>query len=417
MQTRNRPPQFHSPYSHRVSIIEHPLTPIRFIITDCPSDANLTSDYKPIFEENGVHHIVRLCEPTVYDGKVLQEFGIEVVDLAFEDGSVPPEPVLTAFRSLIDQLMASSTASTDTSSSSRTTDPPSIAIHCVSGIGRAPVLVVVALVDAGMEPLEAVELVRQKRRGALNKKQLEWVMDGKKGLKKRKPGTGTGGGGGGFWGKGSSSGSSAGSSGKSGGLAAAASSHLSPNRSPAPSSAHSRSSSYPQTANNSFTDLSNASTISSPTTKTSTSAALSTNVDSKSDISTGNHRTDNQSQTLSVETMTLDRYSRRPTTNGTGSAPSSPAVARSSVPMSPSSSSVVSDNFAAMVLKVKRVMSLERVGGPQKGEYRQSIRSSEAYNALDNVAFENHASLKVETMGKGGRKPSFQLEDDELEAD
>ena len=36
-------------------------------------------------------------------------------------------------------------------------------------------LVAVALVESGMEPLDAVEYVRKRRRGAINSKQIKYV--------------------------------------------------------------------------------------------------------------------------------------------------------------------------------------------------------------------------------------------------
>lgn len=39
---------------------------------------------------------------------------------------------------------------------------PCIAVHCVAGLGRAPVLVAIALIEAGMKFEDAVEMIRGK---------------------------------------------------------------------------------------------------------------------------------------------------------------------------------------------------------------------------------------------------------------
>ncbi|KAJ2555202.1 Protein tyrosine phosphatase type IVA 2, partial [Coemansia sp. RSA 1933] len=55
--------------------------------------------------------------------------------------------------------------------------PTTIAIHCVAGLGRAPVLVAVALIERGMDPLDAIEHVRNKRRGAFNNRQIAYLAE------------------------------------------------------------------------------------------------------------------------------------------------------------------------------------------------------------------------------------------------
>ncbi len=40
---------------------------------------------------------------------------------------------------------------------------------------RAPVLVAIALIEGGMDPLDAVHLIRSCRRGAINSKQLSFL--------------------------------------------------------------------------------------------------------------------------------------------------------------------------------------------------------------------------------------------------
>jgi len=42
---------------------------------------------------------------------------------------------------------------------------------------RAPVLVAIALIEEGMEPLQAVSYIRSARRGSINQTQLEFLRD------------------------------------------------------------------------------------------------------------------------------------------------------------------------------------------------------------------------------------------------
>lgn len=52
-----------------------------------------------------------------------------------------------------------------------------IAVHCVHGLGRSPVLVAMALREAGMSRQECIDYVRSRRRGSFNLRQLEYLQN------------------------------------------------------------------------------------------------------------------------------------------------------------------------------------------------------------------------------------------------
>ena len=83
--------------------------------------------------------------------------------MAFTDGDPPPPHILSSWLTLCDTVFSKKKSSGDSESKTA----PTIAVHCVAGLGRAPVLVAVALIEAGMSPLEAVNFVRSHRYVAL----------------------------------------------------------------------------------------------------------------------------------------------------------------------------------------------------------------------------------------------------------
>ncbi|KAJ2794058.1 hypothetical protein H4R21_005648, partial [Coemansia helicoidea] len=84
----------------------------------------------------------------------------------------PPPSVLKQWRELVNTRVAVAR-----SESAESAEPTTIAVHCVAGLGRAPVLVAVALIDKGMDPLDAIEHVRSKRRGAFNNRQITYLAE------------------------------------------------------------------------------------------------------------------------------------------------------------------------------------------------------------------------------------------------
>ncbi|KAG0350554.1 hypothetical protein BGZ54_003751 [Gamsiella multidivaricata] len=157
----------------RVSISPIHVGDLNFLILDCPSDAVLPA-YMPVLEENHVTDLVRICEGSPYNIKPLNDVGIRVHDdMKFTDGTAPGKDVVARWLELNDQVFFNSPEK-----------GRCIAVHCVSGIGRAPVLVAISLIEGGMDSLDAIAYIRKVRRGALNRNQVAFLD----GYKKRKNG-------------------------------------------------------------------------------------------------------------------------------------------------------------------------------------------------------------------------------------
>ncbi|KAF5404458.1 Tyrosine phosphatase type IVA 2 [Paragonimus heterotremus] len=144
------------------------ITPIEYkgislIIMDSPSKSTV-----PYFVEecrrHNVSDIVRVCEDR-YPTEEFEKAGIKIHHWEFSDGSPPPDNILTDWFNLLRGRLHKNTAAA--------TGP--IAVHCVAGYGRAPVLVAVALMELGMPCADAIELIRNKRSGAFNDRQLAYL--------------------------------------------------------------------------------------------------------------------------------------------------------------------------------------------------------------------------------------------------
>lgn len=132
----------------------------KFLITDRPSDQNIHV-YIQELKKHNVTAVVRVCQPS-YKVEELHNEGIEVFDLMYEDGTFPPNEIVDEwFKVLKKQFHDNPNAC--------------VAVHCVAGLGRAPVMVALALIELGLKYEEAVELIREKRRGAINSKQLAFL--------------------------------------------------------------------------------------------------------------------------------------------------------------------------------------------------------------------------------------------------
>eukprot|EP00823_Brevimastigomonas_motovehiculus_P001987 TRINITY_DN128_c0_g2_i1.p1 TRINITY_DN128_c0_g2~~TRINITY_DN128_c0_g2_i1.p1 ORF type:complete len:229 (-),score=48.10 TRINITY_DN128_c0_g2_i1:584-1270(-) len=133
---------------------------LRFLIMDAPTDSNLPQ-YIEALKKKNVSYVVRACESS-YSIAPLEKSGIKVLDLPYPDGESPPDSVISQWLSLVDKELG-------------TEEKKCISVHCVAGLGRAPMLVAIALMEAGMAPLDTVAYIRRRRRGAFNAKQLQFV--------------------------------------------------------------------------------------------------------------------------------------------------------------------------------------------------------------------------------------------------
>jgi protein tyrosine phosphatase type IVA len=156
--------------------------PMKFLIMDAPRNQNLHLYIKEM-RKHSVTDVARFCEPT-YAAAELQTAGIQIHEMEYADGHSPPQEIIDQWLQLVDKTFYSSSSPQDSASHC-------IAVHCVAGLGRAPQMVAIALIEfANMDPVEAVSLIRRHRRGAINEKQLLYLEGYKRQYRKNAGGGG-----------------------------------------------------------------------------------------------------------------------------------------------------------------------------------------------------------------------------------
>ncbi|EHB04381.1 Protein tyrosine phosphatase type IVA 1 [Heterocephalus glaber] len=133
---------------------------MRFLITYNPTSSTLNRFIEEL-KKFGITTIVRVCDAT-YDPALVEEEGIQVLDWPFDDGSSPSKQIVDDWLNLVNIKFHEEPGCC-------------IAVHCVAGLGRTPVLVALALIESGTKNEDAVQFIRQKRRGAFNSKQLLYL--------------------------------------------------------------------------------------------------------------------------------------------------------------------------------------------------------------------------------------------------
>nr|XP_004649341.2 protein tyrosine phosphatase type IVA 1 isoform X2 [Jaculus jaculus] len=85
-----------------------------------------------------------------------------IEDWPFDDGAPPSNQIVDDWLSLVKIKF-------------REEPGCCIAVHCVAGLGRAPVLVALALIEGGMKYEDAVQFIRQKWHATFNSKHLLYL--------------------------------------------------------------------------------------------------------------------------------------------------------------------------------------------------------------------------------------------------
>eukprot|EP00800_Vazella_pourtalesii_P002290 TRINITY_DN120_c0_g1_i1.p1 TRINITY_DN120_c0_g1~~TRINITY_DN120_c0_g1_i1.p1 ORF type:complete len:182 (+),score=37.69 TRINITY_DN120_c0_g1_i1:260-805(+) len=136
---------------------------LNFLLCPAPTDTTIPSLISTL-KQHDVTTLIRCCEQT-YSDEPLQKAGITILDFDYPDGDVPPE-------ALIENLL------TILKSKSTSVNPKeTICIHCKSGLGRAPLLAGLALIERGLTATETVDMLRSKIRGCINTKQLTFLCN------------------------------------------------------------------------------------------------------------------------------------------------------------------------------------------------------------------------------------------------
>ena len=150
-----------SPLTH----IEH--KDRKFLLTDSPTDYNIETYIAVLLKEN-CRHLVRACTPTYnYTPSQFLQRGIFVYDLPFPDGSSPSEDIVGKWLTILEETRATKDG--------KDAKPSKIAVHCISGLGRAPVLIAISMIEAGCEYSEAITTIRKRRVGSFNQKQITFL--------------------------------------------------------------------------------------------------------------------------------------------------------------------------------------------------------------------------------------------------
>lgn len=136
---------------------------LTFYTTCVPTDNNLDK-YIEIIKKNKITHLVRSCELSYDEKKVAEHCSTYYIEI--KDGKYPEHKKVIEWINYLYKVFYENPTLNN-----------SIIIHCVAGLGRSPLLVVIGLIVCEkMRPEDALFYVRKHIKQCLNKIQVEYVL-------------------------------------------------------------------------------------------------------------------------------------------------------------------------------------------------------------------------------------------------
>lgn len=134
---------------------------INYILSSTPNNSNI-EEYSTFLQSNNVKYLVNVGG-SVYNTHNLKDKGIVYTEIEFKDGNTPDKKIIDQWKNICKDSVSES---------------KNIAIHCVSGLGRAPTLICFSLIYYdGCTTFGSVKYIRSKRRNSLNSLQVRYISN------------------------------------------------------------------------------------------------------------------------------------------------------------------------------------------------------------------------------------------------
>ena len=158
-----------------------PYLGMRFVVSGTPMEDTLSA-YCEHWKSLNVVRVVRMTEKPSYEAS---HSSVPVVDIPFPDGKTPDKESIKKWLDVVVEVYGPPAKQKKEFGKKETPeDAPAIAVHCIAGLGRSPLLVAIALIEYGYgKPLEVISYIRSKRKNAINAPQMEFLKKYKRTLK------------------------------------------------------------------------------------------------------------------------------------------------------------------------------------------------------------------------------------------